>query len=87
MPSDPQRMDYIRPRVVRSVRKRLLTALLLAAVVGGVVALVNPGGAVLLALLSFVLTLSLVVISAYGRHSARWEWWKAGSEVVRPGPE
>ena len=86
MRSDPQRMDYIRPRVLRSVRRRLLSALLLAAVVGGVVALVNPVGAVFLALLSFVLTLSLVVINAYGRHSERWEWWKAGGELGRPDP-
>ena len=87
MPSDPQRMDYIRPRVVRSVRKRLFSALLLAAVVGGTVALVNPRDAVFLTLLSFVLTLSMMIINACGRHSERWEWWKAGGKVGRPGAD
>ena len=87
MPSDPQRMDYIRPRVVRSVRKRLFYALLLAAVVGGVVALVNLRDAVFLTLLSFVLTLSMMVINACGRYSGRWEWWKAGGKVGRPGAD
>ena len=87
MPSDPQRMDYIRPRIVRSVRKRLFSALLLAAGVGGVVALVNPRDAVFLTLLSFILTLSMMVINAYGRHSKRWEWWKAGGKVGRPGAD
>ena len=84
MPSDPQRMDYIRPRVVRSVRKRLFSTLLLAVVVGGVVALVNPRDTVSLTLLSFVLTLSMMAINACGRHSERWEWWKAGGRVGRP---
>ena len=88
LPNDLQRMNYVRPRVLRSVRRRLPLACLPAALVGGVVALVNPAGALALALLAFVLTLSLVGINAYGRHSERWEWWQAGaghSENDRPG--
>jgi amino acid permease len=79
LPDQMSRMEYIRPRVLISARKRLISAALLALICGGIVALKNPLAALFIALLVFAVTMLLVVIAAYGRHTARWEWWRAGA--------
>jgi amino acid permease len=79
LPDQMSRMEYIRPRVLISAKKRLMFAVLLSLIGGGIVALKNPLAALMIALLIFAVTMVLVMIAAYGRHSARWEWWRAGA--------
>jgi amino acid permease len=79
LPDQMSRMEYIRPRVLISARKRLISAAVLSLICGGIVALKNPLAALFIAILIFAVTMALVMIAAYGRHSARWEWWRAGA--------
>lgn len=79
LPDQMSKMEYVRPRVMISARKRLLSAAVPSVICGGIVALKDPVAAVLIAALVFVVVMLLVMIAAYGRHSERWEWWRAGA--------